>query len=68
MSAGDVLFGYRQAVDVPPCPCGDCGRYMMAEATDQPLVVLLRTWCGYTTTATADSPEELAEWLAKNRG
>ncbi len=62
-----VLFSYRHVSDVPLCPCGDPGNYMMAEESIyDPLSFVLRCWCGSTCNAKFDSMEERTEFLIKN--
>ncbi len=62
-----VLFSYRHVSDVPLCPCGDPGNYMMAEQSIyDPLDLTLRCWCGSTCRGRFHSIEERTEFLIKN--
>lgn len=62
-----LLFGYRTVKDVPLCPCGDPGNYMMMErSVADPLVVRFSCWCGRTMNATMDDVDELREFLRKH--
>ncbi len=62
-----VLFSYRHVSDVPFCPCNDPGNYMMAEESIyDPLVLVLRCWCGSTCHVKFDSMDERTEFLIKN--
>lgn len=61
-----ALFGYKHVSGVPRCPCADPGNYMaMEQSTSDPLDVRFRCWCGRTMKGRMDTPEELAEFLAK---
>lgn len=66
MSDWKLVFGYQHVTGVPYCPCADPGNYMLMEqSTSNPLVVRFRCWCGSTMNGSMDTPEELAEFLAK---
>jgi hypothetical protein len=63
----ELVFGYRHVVEVPRCPCGDPGDYLMMEqAKGNPLKFRLQCWCGRTIDGQFGDMAERAEFLAKN--
>lgn len=63
---GTVLFGYTHVThpEIPHCPCGDPGNYMMGEQGQGPLDIVLRCWCGSKNAGSFDSEDERTEFLA----
>lgn len=61
-----LLFGYMHVgPEVPRCPCGDPGNYMMMEQSDSdPLDCRMVCWCGAALRVRFDSAGERDEFVA----
>ncbi len=65
----ELLFGYRNVVGLPRlCPCRDPGDYICCEqpTIGEPLLVVLRCWCGRTARMQFDNLMEKAKFLEMN--
>lgn len=59
-----TIFGFRYVTGVPTCPCRDPGNYCsMEQPGDDPLVCLIRCWCGSSIQVTFKDMAEREQFI-----